>query len=106
MSGHTCSVSSVTLPVPLSFVATVEMGEEVEDVVTEHVVVHGFAPLVVEDPSLTKGGPDNCSWTVRTVEEHLKSFGCGYRVSYASTLKMTSRTLVRGSHELRHGRRF
>jgi hypothetical protein len=37
---------------------------------------------------------------------HLKSFGGGYRVSNASTLKVTSRTLVRGSQVLRHGRRF
>jgi hypothetical protein len=37
---------------------------------------------------------------------HFKSFGGEYRVSYASTLKVTSRTLVRGSREFRHGKRF
>jgi hypothetical protein len=37
---------------------------------------------------------------------YFKSFGGGYRVSYASTLKVTSRRLVQGSHEFRHGKRF
>jgi hypothetical protein len=34
----------------------------------------------------------------------LKSLGDGYHVSYACTLKTTSRTLAQGSHELWHGR--
>jgi hypothetical protein len=36
--------------------------------------------------------------------EPLKSYGDGYHVSYASTLKMTSRMLVLVSYELRYGR--
>ena len=36
--------------------------------------------------------------------EHLKSSGSEYRVDHDSTLNVTRRMLVRGSHELWHGR--